>query len=823
MQNSNISKSIAHRLYRCVLVFLVTGIGVPCQGLSDVMISEIMTENTGENTDVLGRAEPWIEIVNKGSSPVSLQGWALSNNRYNLRKWMFPEYLQLAPEERANVWLSGHHPQSLNDIATANWKASAQSTTSILDFSPQGRHALFSGGASLVTDPARGHAVNFILGSKAALSGPIVLTGDFTVGYWFKTRRSGGWSAVGNSANYYYTIGHANDTAVRLYNPNIQIDLSEAFIADTWQHFTLTRCDNDVQVYRNGVAVGSSSWTSRLEIDRLGGKSANLTWDDFDGCLSNATILTRCLTPEEVSRLYSDAYTGDLHTNFKPSTIDGCVYLVNSSGVAEDEVSSSGIPPGVSRGRNELGGGDWYFFDDPTFSTPNTSESFDELVGYSIDRYPNGKKAAISVHFDDNVIQQFTVARPIMDSFNIRGTFQLISGSLWTDLINEAILAVSIGHEIGAHTVSHTRLLDLTIEMVTSELVDSKQSLEQQITGIGNCQVVSYPFGAADLAVMNVAEQAGFIFGRKVGATPYTSFSPTYTFEEFYGANVSFTVVSTTQANAFGASIDTAIAGKGWHLAMFHGIETSGWEPITGATFSSLMQEIANRANDLWVAPIGEVAKYSRERILAELTLISSDADGWELNFDDGLPDLVFDQPITLRLSIPSGREVLGVQYAGGTTIPYTQNDDEIILTLLPTDQQFSVGLSNPLNGYETWALQEAPQAEASKRAAGASIAEDGFSNLMKFFSGFSLMTVESQPVLEINSKSDLSGVLVSFKNHIRANKMDFTLEQSTDMVNWNPVDEELIQFVEEVGDLSEFEAEGQFGYQFRLSVSDSL
>ena len=45
-------------------------------------------------------------------------------------------------------------------------------------------------------------------------------------------------------------------------------------------------------------------------------------------------------------------------------------------------------------------------------------------------RWQGGKRGAVSLTFDDGIITQFTVARPLLDSLGFRGTFYVITGKL---------------------------------------------------------------------------------------------------------------------------------------------------------------------------------------------------------------------------------------------------------------------------------------------------------------------------------------------------------------------------------------------------------
>jgi len=60
------------------------------RALSDVHISEFLALNDNINPDSTGNFSDWIELFNPTGSSVDLQGWALTDNSDELKKWIFP-------------------------------------------------------------------------------------------------------------------------------------------------------------------------------------------------------------------------------------------------------------------------------------------------------------------------------------------------------------------------------------------------------------------------------------------------------------------------------------------------------------------------------------------------------------------------------------------------------------------------------------------------------------------------------------------------------------------------------------------------------------
>jgi hypothetical protein len=83
-------------------VALITG--APAQ----VILAEIMADNASGREDDFGLKEDWIELYNSGSTAVSLDGWWLSDDAGDDKKWRFPA-VAIPPQGTLLVWASGRN------------------------------------------------------------------------------------------------------------------------------------------------------------------------------------------------------------------------------------------------------------------------------------------------------------------------------------------------------------------------------------------------------------------------------------------------------------------------------------------------------------------------------------------------------------------------------------------------------------------------------------------------------------------------------------------------------------------------------------------
>ncbi len=65
----------------------------PAREVGDVVINEIMAENTVGLRDEEGEQQDWIELLNRGSAAVDLSGWSMSDDPAQPGQWVFPEVI----------------------------------------------------------------------------------------------------------------------------------------------------------------------------------------------------------------------------------------------------------------------------------------------------------------------------------------------------------------------------------------------------------------------------------------------------------------------------------------------------------------------------------------------------------------------------------------------------------------------------------------------------------------------------------------------------------------------------------------------------------
>ena len=73
----------------CLVALLIVISAPSLRG--QVVINEILASNRFTNVDEDGDSSDWIELHNPGLTTVDITGYSLSDNRGDLRQWLFPE------------------------------------------------------------------------------------------------------------------------------------------------------------------------------------------------------------------------------------------------------------------------------------------------------------------------------------------------------------------------------------------------------------------------------------------------------------------------------------------------------------------------------------------------------------------------------------------------------------------------------------------------------------------------------------------------------------------------------------------------------------
>lgn len=123
----------------------------------------------------------------------------------------------------------------------------------------------------------------------------------------------------------------------------------------------------------------------------------------------------------------------------------------------------------------------------------------------------------VLITFDDGYLDNYTNAFPILEKYNLKASFYIITGMIGQP---NRVTAAQIkemdaaGMGIGSHTVTHSALGELGPEAVMTELSQSKATLEQMLGK--NIDFIAYPCGSYHQDTLQMVRKVGYRGGFSV-------------------------------------------------------------------------------------------------------------------------------------------------------------------------------------------------------------------------------------------------------------------------------------------------------------------
>jgi oligosaccharide reducing-end xylanase len=266
---------------------------------------------------------------------------------------------------------------------------------------------------------------------------------------------------------------------------------------------------------------------------------------------------------------------------------------------------------------------------------------------YEIGTWRGFRPAAISYTFDDGCSNQFAVAIPMFDQKGFKLTLFTVTGNSMFPGWPKLKAAAAKGHEIASHTVTHANLGKLPDPQQTTELKNSKDAINANISG-QKCITMAYPFCARgnDKLVSQYYIAARTCPGQIVPSTPANFMDVSS-----IGCGSESSIKT---AQDFNNKVNQAAVANGWCVFLIHGIDNDGgYSPITTATLQGSVDYMAANRDKFWVETFGNVTRYILERNAASVKETAAGDDSITLQVTDNLDDTIFNYPITVRRPLP--------------------------------------------------------------------------------------------------------------------------------------------------------------------------
>ena len=237
--------------------------------------------------------------------------------------------------------------------------------------------------------------------------------------------------------------------------------------------------------------------------------------------------------------------------------------------------------------------------------------------------WPDGKKVAVSLSFDDARLSQIDAGIPMLDSFGVKATFYLNPAPM-RERLDGWKKAVAAGHEIGNHSTTHpcsgnffwvgkgNELENFTIERMRKNLQECNKILKDEL-GV-DAKVFAYPCGQKFVGrgknlksyVPLIAEM--FDSGR--GWLEELDNDPMFCdYAQLVGREMDGKNFDQIQK-----LIDNAKSHNDWLLLAGHEMGEEAPQTTRLSMLRELIEYSKHPANGVWLAPVGEVQAYIKKQ-----------------------------------------------------------------------------------------------------------------------------------------------------------------------------------------------------------------
>jgi peptidoglycan/xylan/chitin deacetylase (PgdA/CDA1 family) len=236
--------------------------------------------------------------------------------------------------------------------------------------------------------------------------------------------------------------------------------------------------------------------------------------------------------------------------------------------------------------------------------------------------WPQGKSVAISLSFDDARLSQVDAGTPLFDQYGVKATFFVLTSSV-SKRLEAWKKAVATGHEIGNHSEKHpcsgnfawakpNALEEYTLDKMKNELIRTNKAIQDQL-GV-TPQLFAYPCGETfvgrGLNTQSYIPIIAELFSAGRGWLSEGPNDPTYCDM----AQLTGMEMDGKDFEQILPLIENAKKTGSWLVLAGHEVGEAGNQTTRIAMLKKLCEYAQNPANGVWIAPIGTVAKYVREK-----------------------------------------------------------------------------------------------------------------------------------------------------------------------------------------------------------------
>lgn len=237
-------------------------------------------------------------------------------------------------------------------------------------------------------------------------------------------------------------------------------------------------------------------------------------------------------------------------------------------------------------------------------------------------KWPEGKKMALSLTFDDARLSQIDKGIPLLDKYGVKATFYVSPNNMVKRLDGWRV-AVQSGHDIGNHSVVHPcsgnfpwarskALEDYSIKSMMSEL-DSANTIIKQLLGIVPASF-AYPCGQKFIGRgVNTKSYIPIIasmFESGRGWLDEAANDPSYCDM----AQLTGMELDGKSFDQILKLIETTGSSGMWLVLAGHEMNTEGVQTSQLETIEAICKYASDPANGIWIADVHTIAAYVKEQ-----------------------------------------------------------------------------------------------------------------------------------------------------------------------------------------------------------------
>lgn len=275
--------------------------------------------------------------------------------------------------------------------------------------------------------------------------------------------------------------------------------------------------------------------------------------------------------------------------------------------------------------------------------------------------WPGGRKAALSIRFDDSHRTHLSKAIPILREYGFRGTFMVNPGtypagsrrhSAFQEQRSEwEAIARRGDQEFANHTAHHRG-------------ADNDEDMEREV-------------GEASEAIWQLFPDKSKLLALNLGGGTWWTTTRTlsyyldkYMLFDASSGSLGMDDVYGNRVAAFRQQLERHIKRGGWCRIHYHSIGDG--EAASEANFRDALDVAKEHESELWVAGMADIHKYGLERAGATLAMEDLNADRVILRLTCATDAELYDQALTLEIALPVewASEEIVVTDAAGERVP---------------------------------------------------------------------------------------------------------------------------------------------------------